>query len=208
MAITQTKIPFAYGYCNIKLTDADGTPTDPTYGNGYIFAVDTNSFAKIEEVKYESTTIHNVRKKHTEEIHLSFNLRLREDSGLTSDSGYGDEDAIIRFLHYYPRQTTEDKKIKISPAMTTSGDDFDPVTGVNCWDVLVDDIDVVNVVDDTRGKGQELILRCKTVDPIKASRWSTFFRNTSDDKFYVGTDSGGYTIPNAETADSNIYFSS
>ena len=187
MAITQDKIPFAYGYCGIKLVDADGTPTDATYGNGYIFAIDTNDFPDIEEVKYEATTIHNVRKKHTEEIHLSFTLRLREDNTLTSESGYCDDDSILRFLHFYPRQTTEDKAIIITPARTMPGsDNFKYVFGVNSWAVLVDKISVENVVSDTRGKGQQLVLQCRTKFPINTSNWTMFFRETANDNFYIG----------------------
>ena len=140
-------------------------------------------------------------------MHLSFILRLREDSSLTATDGYGDEDAIIRFLHFYPRQTTDDKRIRISPAMTTSGNDFDRVPNINSWVVLVDDIEVVNIVDDSRYFGQELILTCKTIDPIKSSNWSTFFRDTSDDKFYLGTDAAGYDDPMLGSTDEmDIYF--
>ena len=204
MAITQTKIPFAYGYCNIRLTD---NQADPSFGEGYIFAVDTNSFVDIEEVKHEGMTIYNQRKKHTDEIHLSFDLVLREDNTLTSTSGYCDDDSIIRFLHFYPRQDNEDKAIYLSPAMTTSGNSFDRVSDVNTWKVIVDSIRLSNVVTDTRSKGQDLILSCRTVDPIKDSRWSMFFRLTSDDKFYIGVDSAGW-INLGEAVEDNIYFSS
>ena len=210
MGITQTNIPFAYGYCGIKLINTDGTSPDTTYGNGYIFAIDTNDFPDIEEVKYEATTIHNVRKKHTDKIHLSFTLRLREDSTLTSASGYCDADAILRFLHFYPRQTTEDKAIVITPARCDTGSNNISIVGdVNSWFVLVDSIRVENVVSGTRGKGQQLVLQCKTKYPIRTSDWTMFFRNTSNDNFYIGAfATTGVQKILVEVEDDNIYFSS
>ena len=205
MGITQTKIPFSYGYCGIKLTNEDGSPTDPSYGGGYIFAIDTNDFPDIEEVKYESTTIYNERKKHVDKIHLSFTLVLREDNTLTSTSGFCDADAIVRFLHFYPRQTTEDKAIVISPARVTTGNNYQFIHNVNAWTVLVDSISVENVIQDTRGKGQQLVLRCKTKYPINPSNWSMSYRLTTNDNFYTGV---GGEINLSEADEDNIYFTS
>ena len=151
MAITQTRIPFGYGYCIIKFMDES---VDVNSDRGYVFAVDTNQFPEIDEIKYEATTIHNVRRKHIDGVHLSFTLRLREDNTLTSDTGYSDTDTIVKFLNNYYRQRSEDKSVIITPAGVTSGDNFSFSLNNNSWVVLIDNISFENTVGDTRAKGQ------------------------------------------------------
>ena len=188
MAVTQTKIPFGYGFCNIKLYRKGGLPGDPAYGNGYIFEVDTNSFVRPEEVKFESMTIYNARRKHIDGIHLSFNLRLKENSGLTDASGYCDADSILRFLHFYFKQNTEDNYIRLFPARSIATDNFFEVDNINNWVCLVDSVEIVNVVDDSRNFGQELLLKCSTKIPISKEDWGVFYRNTSNDGFFESID--------------------
>jgi len=200
MAVTQTKIPFGYGWCNIKLYRSDGYPGDPAYQNGYVFEVDTNSFVDIEEVAWEAITIHSARRKHLDKIHLSFDLRLKENSALTSTDGYCDADAILRFMHYYYHQTTDDKAVRIFPARTTANN-FIEIDGVNNWMCIVDSIKLVNVVNDSRLFGQELLLKCRTKIPIDPTEWSVFYRNTADSNFFSGVDA-----PPAIGGTHNIYF--
>ena len=202
MAITQSRIPFGYGYCIIRFSDTDA---DDTADRGFVFAVDTNNFPEIEEVKHEATTIFNVRKKHCDQVHLSFTLRLREDNTLTNTTGYCDSDAILRFLTGYYKQRASDQSLFLTPAGATTGSNFNFVPNVNTWIVIVDKISLVNVVDDTRGKGQELVLQCRTKYPINVEDWKMVHRYTVNDNFYtaIGSESNY-----GDAVSDNIYFES
>ena len=199
MAVTQTKIPWGYGWCSLRIMRDISSGAEPT--TIYAFEMDQNSYPEITEVKYETENIYNNTMKRVLGYKINFNLRLRENSAVTAVAGYTDSDALVGFYEEYYQNPKSDNLIRLCLRRVDPGTaGWSEVDNVNSFDCIVDSITLSNVVDDAVRFGQELNISCRTKNMITKGEYGLYYR-TLDSTFIVG--SGVYI---AGSDESTIYF--
>lgn len=177
---TQTKIPWGYGWCAISVLPPLDTGSFPI--TRYAFEVDHNSFPEPIEVKTEFPNVYNNIKKRVRGYHVRFNLRLRENSALTSTTGYTDSGAICGFYNDYFRNSNASNTIILQIRVDDSAN-WAYVNNVSVFHCLVESITINNIMEDGVRFGQELNLVCQTQNMIPKNEFGIQYRDTSTGNF-------------------------
>lgn len=196
MAVTQSRIPWGYGWCSLRVMRDLSTGSEPT--TVYAFEMDQNSYPEIVEIKYEAENIYNNTMKHVLGYKINFNLRLRENSSITSATGYTDNHALVGFYEEYYKSSKSDNLIKLCLRRDDdSTDGFSEINNVNSFDCIVDSITLSNVVNNSVRQGQEINLVCRTKDMITKDEYSLYYK-ILDSTWIVGS---GIVIAGSDETD-------
>ncbi len=179
------KVPYGYGECEVLMR----SKTNPQTFESITFQVDHNSFIDLREVADEWTTLNRHNGKYIYGHHAYFDLKLY-DSGTQTD--------LTKFMYYYNNSVYDDNRFHIYPKR-----------GGGNWSSFVQSLKmkflvipteypkIENIVTDTRGKGQYLRLRCKTVGLIEKDDYDYIItRNTTSGNWeYNAITTPNYGVP-------------